>query len=151
MAGEVRHLGPIEDGELNRLLRARRQLGAGLVELLHQVDRRQVGAAELGQLPTQREAGPDAPDEARIRERAADVRDRRLRQPEPAGELARPGRDAAVLGQQVEDRRRPGDRRGERVGLRARILRQIGQVQSSSCSLCRLAVVGQPAEPRAVS
>ena len=94
VAGEVRHLDPVEDRELDGLLGAGRELVAGLVELLDEVDRRQVGAAELGQLATQREPRPDAPDQPGFGERGADVRDRRLRQSEPAGQLARsqPGR-----------------------------------------------------------
>jgi hypothetical protein len=69
-----------------------------------------VRAAQLREPPAQREPGPDAPDEPRVGERAADVGDRRLRQAEPSRQLARTRRDAAVLGEQVEDRRRAGDR-----------------------------------------
>ena len=43
------------------------------------VDGGQIGAAELRQVPPEREAGPDPPDEAGIRQRAADVRGRGLR------------------------------------------------------------------------
>jgi hypothetical protein len=115
--GEIGHLDAVEDRQLDGLLRTGGQLGAGLVELLDEVDRRQVRAAQLGEPPAQREPGPDPPDEPGVGERPADVRNRRLRQAEPAGELAGPGRDAAVLGEQVEDRGRPRHRRGERVGL----------------------------------
>ena len=65
----------------------------------------QVRAAELGELAPEREPGPDPADEAGVGQGDADVRDRRLRQAEPAGQLARAEATGRVLGEDVEDRR----------------------------------------------
>ncbi len=115
MSREVRHLEAVEDGELDRLLRAGLEVATRLVELLDLVDRGEVGTPELGQAAAQREAGPDAADQARIGESTADVGDRRLRQPEAAGDLARSRGFAVVVREDVEDRRCSGDRGGERT------------------------------------
>ena len=93
------------------------RLPAGVVELLDDVDRGQVGAAELGEPAPEREAGPDPADEAGIGQGDADVGDRRLREAEPARQLARPEGDRRVLRQDVEDGRGAGHGRRQRLRL----------------------------------
>jgi len=77
-------------------------------------------ASSLASAAAQGETGPDATDETRIGERSAYVGDRRLRQTEAAGDLARSRGFAVVVRENVEDRRRAGDRGGERVRFRGR-------------------------------
>ena len=62
-----------------------------------------------------------------------------------------PAASPAVLGEQVEDRRRPGDGRGERLALGAPFHRSLGAASVIVVSPPLARVVGQPAEPRAVS
>jgi hypothetical protein len=123
---EIRHLELVEDRELDRLLGARGQEPARFVELLDLVDRREIRAAELRQLPAEGEAGPDPPDEADLGEGVADVRDRRFRQAEAAGELARAGRLAGAFGEDIEDRAGARDSRRQRFALRGVIARPNG-------------------------
>ena len=113
VAGKVRHLEPVEDGELDGLLRRDREAAGRLVELLDHVDRDEVRAAQLREPATEGEPRPDPADEADVGERAADVGDRRLREPQTPGELAGAEGHGAVLGEDVEDGRRPRHGRGE--------------------------------------
>ena len=96
VAGEVGHLEPVEHRELDGLLGGGRQRPGDLVELLDLVDGAEVGAAELREPPAEREPRPDPPDEPGVGEGAADVGDRRLRQAQAPGQLARADGVAAV-------------------------------------------------------
>ena len=106
MAGEIRHLAAVEDRELDGLFGAGFELEARVVELAYEVDRREVGAAELCQPAAEREPRADPTDQTGVGHCAAYVGDRGLRQPEPASQLTRPSSDPAVLCEQVEDRGR---------------------------------------------
>ena len=81
------------------------------------------GTTELGDHATEGVTRSDPADKTRLYKRAADVGDRRSGQSQASGELAETRGDPAVLSQQGEDRRGPGDGRGERarVEVRARI------------------------------
>ncbi len=118
MARQVGDIEAVEDGELDRLVRAVWKLSRRLVELLDLVDRRQVGPAELGEAPPERKSRADPPDEAGVGERPEDIGDRGLRDPQSPSELARAGRFAGLLRQNAEKRCGPRDGRCERLGLR---------------------------------
>ncbi len=122
MAGEVGHLEAVEDRQLDGLLGADGQEVSRLIELLDEVDRREVGTSQLREFATEGEPGPDTANQAHLRQRVADVGDGRLREPEPPSQLTRPGRVAGVLGQQVQDGPGPGDRRRQRLAFDHRVI-----------------------------
>ena len=115
MAGEVGDLEAIKHRELDGLVGPRRQDARRLVELLDLVYGHQVRTAQLGEATSECEPRADPPDETGVGERPADVRDRRLREPQPPSEFARPDRFTGCLRKDVEDEGGSGDRGRERV------------------------------------
>jgi hypothetical protein len=115
VAAEVRHLEAVEDRQLDRLVRGRRQLPAGVVELLDEVDRGKIGATELGDLAPEPVARARPADQPGVGQCVEDVGDRRLGQAELTRELARTGGVGRMLGQHLEDRGGSRDRRRERA------------------------------------
>ena len=104
MPGEIDHLEPVEDRELNGLFGPGWQESGRLVELLDCIDRREIRAAELGEPPAEGEPGADPADQPDVGEGIADVRDRGLRHAQTACELTWAGRLAGPVGQHIEDR-----------------------------------------------
>ena len=120
VAGEVGDLEPVEDRELDRLLGAGRQQAGGVVELLDLVDR------SRGTRRRARRAC--ARGRSRCRRRRTSPASARAPQMLAIEDFGRPSRRASslgptgsrgLLGQHVEDERRPGDGRGERIAVAA--------------------------------
>ena len=116
VTGDVDDIEVVENPELHRLLRGDLELVAGTVERPHLVDTGEVGASQLGEPASQSVSGATPAQQTRLDQSATDVGHGRLGQLEASSQGAGSQRFGGIGGQQLENRRCSGHRRGKRWG-----------------------------------